>query len=132
MVTVAMLETSGTILMQVVKLQSMLVLHLDGKTHQVPFIYFLPLYTPNRYDAISEIIFKYIEKTGMSMLETDGPYGGSTCYSKNHSHHLGEEDSVYWQNQLQTELYIKLKEKNVFINIPDYYFYAGGNKVGMG
>jgi hypothetical protein len=35
------------------------------------------------------------------MLETDGPYGGGSCASTNHSHHHGLEDSVYRQTQLQ-------------------------------
>ena len=81
---------------------------------------------------ISGVLFEVISRTGMSMLEMDGPYGGSPCYSKDHSRHLDEEDSVYWQNRLQAELCMELKERNVFINQPDEYFHAGGNKVGMG
>ena len=81
---------------------------------------------------ISTVIFDFFERTGLSMIETDGPYGGQTCYSKDHSHHLDEEDSVYWQNRLQAELFMELKERNVFINQPDEYFHAGGNKLPLG
>ncbi len=66
------------------------------------------------------------------MLETDGPYGGSSCASTNHSHHNNLSDSVYWQTRLQGQLYTELKDFDVFINQPDGYFYQGGNKVGMG
>ncbi len=66
------------------------------------------------------------------MLETDGPYGGYACAATNHSHHVELLDSIYWQNYLQGKFYMDLKEMNVFINQPDYYFYQGGNKVGMG
>ena len=66
------------------------------------------------------------------MLETDGPYDGTPCAATSHSHHTDLNDSVYWQNRLQGELYSDLKELNVFINQPDMYFYQGGNKVGMG
>ncbi len=84
------------------------------------------------------------------MLETDGPYGGEPCDSTSHSHHIDGDDGIYWQTKLQViktnpciqnylvnslfqgQLYKHLKDKNVFINQPDSYFYQGGNKVGMG
>ena len=66
------------------------------------------------------------------MVETDGPYGGETCASTSHDHHIGNDDSIYWQSRLQGELYKTLKDSNVFINQPDNFFYQGGNKVGMG
>ena len=37
--------------------------------------------------------------TNISVLETDGPYGGYPCSSEKHSHHEGAADSVYWQNR---------------------------------
>ena len=47
------------------------------------------------------------------MLETDGPYGGGSCASKNHSHHHGLEDSVYRQTQLQNAFYNEMRKLNV-------------------
>lgn len=75
---------------------------------------------------------KYINETGLSMFIMDGPYGGGLCYSKEHAHHIDDEDSIYWQNRLQSQLMRDLKERNIFINQPDEFFYSGGNKVGMG
>ncbi|CAF1288987.1 unnamed protein product [Didymodactylos carnosus] len=62
--------------------------------------------------------------------DTDGPYGGYSCGSTNHSHH--RNDSIYRQNLLQGEYYKILRERSVYINQPDYYFYQGGSKTGMG
>ena len=85
-----------------------------------------------RVDKIRGIIFEIINRTGLSMFETDGPYGGGACASKTHDHHTGEADSIYWQTRLQGELYADLRRMNVFINQPDNYFYWGGSKTGMG
>ena len=85
-----------------------------------------------RYDYIHDIIFNFINETGLSMVETDGPYGGQTCYAKNHTHHVNYNDSIFQQNRLQMEFYQELKLRNVFINQPDNYFFQGGNKIGMG
>ena len=37
------------------------------------------------------------------MIEADGTYGGDilACASKNHEHHFGTNDSIYWQVRLQ-------------------------------
>jgi hypothetical protein len=79
------------------------------------------------------MITNFINYTGLSMLETDGPYGGSPCASTSHEHHSGVQDSIYWQNRLQIQFYKEMKELNVFLNVPDYnYFYQGANRVGMG
>ena len=64
------------------------------------------------------------------MVETDGPYGGYECYSDNHEHHANENDSVYWQDQLQGEFFLGLRKRNIYINQPDNYFYQGGSKTG--
>ena len=85
-----------------------------------------------RYDKIRQIIFNFVDKTGLTNFETDGPYGGGACASKNHSHHIDAEDSVYWQTRLQAQLYADLRAKNVYIHQPDNYFYWGGSKTGMG
>ena len=85
-----------------------------------------------RADKIRDNLFEMIVKTGLSMFETDGPYGGRECAAETHDHHIGTQDSVYWQNRLQAELYSDLRRMNVFINQPDNYFYWGGSKSGMG
>ncbi len=72
-----------------------------------------------------------LEYTNLTAIETDGPYGGYGCSSTNHSHHQGESDSVYRQNLLQGEFFKILREKEMYINQPDNYFFQGGSKTGM-
>lgn len=55
----------------------------------------------SRYDKINGIITNFINQTGLSMVETDGPYGGETCASTTHDHHASNDDSIYWQTRLQ-------------------------------
>ena len=85
--------------------------------------------------------------TNISVLETDGPYGGYPCSSEKHSHHEGAADSVYWQNKLvakhemsprnemnfcrlQGQFYEMLTARRIYLNQPDNYFYHGGSKTG--
>ena len=86
----------------------------------------------NRYDKLSQLVHHFINETGLSMLETDGPYGGDKCESHNHSHHDGLEDSVYRQTQLQSQFYADMRRLNVYVNQPDSYFFQGGSRTGMG
>lgn len=84
------------------------------------------------YDQLSNMIDTFLNATGLSMLETDGPYGGGTCYATNHPHHRDSFDSVYQQTLLQSQLYQHLRARGVYINQPDDYFSAGGQRRGMG
>ena len=81
-------------------------------------------------DHLLQTALEVLDYTNMSVLETDGPYGGYTCTSKNHPYHENKADSVYWQNKLQGQFYEKLQAKKVYINQPDNYFYHGGSKTG--
>ena len=69
---------------------------------------------------------------GLSMVETDGPYGGSPCASTNHTQHLQLSDSVYQQTRTQAEWYAALRARNVYINQPDDYLFFGGQRTGLG
>lgn len=84
------------------------------------------------HDKLTTLVSNFINKTGLAMLETDGPYGGEVCSSHNHVHHHGLEDSVYRQTALQGQFYAELRKKNVYVNQPDMYFFQGGSKTGMG
>ena len=83
------------------------------------------------YDQLLNKVLTFANKTGLSMVETDGPYGGYPCASKSHSHHEGYDDSIYKQQKLQGKFYNILRSKSVYINQPDYFFYQGGSKTGM-
>ena len=82
------------------------------------------------YDYLLARVVNFIDSTNLSMVETDGPYPRYTCSSKTHPHHLGLQDSVYWQLKLQSKFYRNLREKEVYINQPDGYFYQGGSRTG--
>merc|ERR1719369_129615 len=84
------------------------------------------------HDYLLNRTFEFINHTGLSMLETDGPYGGYLCNSTNHTHHKDVGDSVDQQNLLQGEFFKKLRNQGIYINQPDNYFYQGGSKTGMG
>lgn len=73
-----------------------------------------------------------MENTGLSVLEHDGSYPGDTCASTNHPYHRGLEDSQWNQWRAITDLYRWCRGQGVYLNIPDWYFLTGGNKIGMG
>jgi hypothetical protein len=67
-------------------------------------------------DKLNNYAYGFINQTGLSMLETDGPYGGGSCASTNHTYHKQLSDSVYMQTQTQARWYSGLRERNVYIN----------------
>jgi len=88
-----------------------------------------------RYDYLMDRLTNFMNVTGLTMVETDGPYGGYdgpyTCSSTNHSHHENVNDSIYWQLKLQSQMFRIFRNRDVYINQPDNYFYQGGSKTGM-
>lgn len=84
------------------------------------------------YEEIYGKLMNFVEKTNLSMVETDGPYGGGTCSSHTHSHHLGYGDSIYKQAMLQEKMYHEFRKRNIYINAPDEYYYSGSNRRGLG
>ena len=70
-------------------------------------------------------VMSFIDATGLSMVETDGPFGGTPCGSHDHDHY-GAEDSVQAQWENQVAFYAALRERGVFIHAPDDYTFAGG------
>lgn len=74
----------------------------------------------------------FIAQTGLDLLEHDGPYPGDPCASTKHPGHHGLEDSQWVQWRWSADLYQWCRARGVYINQPDYYFFAGGNKTAMG
>lgn len=74
----------------------------------------------------------FLARTGLDLLEHDGPYPGDLCASTNHPGHRGLADSQWAQWQLSYRLYSWCREQGIYVNQPDYYFFAGGNKTAMG
>ena len=67
------------------------------------------------------MLYDVTDRCNLSIVLTDGPYGGGTCSSTNHSHHAGLQDSVYQQYRLQAGFYRKLFSEGKFIRQPDLY-----------
>ena len=82
-------------------------------------------------DQLDNFTYTYAA-VGLSMVETDGPYGGAACASTNHSGHVQLSDSVYQQTRTQAEYYSRLRAGNVYINQPDNYAFFGGQRTGIG
>ena len=74
----------------------------------------------------------FISATGFNLLEHDGNYPGDVCASTKHPGHRGLNDSQWTQYQRITEFYRWCRAQGIYLNVPDNYFLAGSNKVGMG
>ena len=74
----------------------------------------------------------FLDKTGFDLLEHDGPYPGDYCASTTHKYHKGYEDSQWVQWTMTKDFYHWLKEKDIYLNAPDFYYLQGSNKCGIG
>ncbi|MEE9361477.1 MAG: alpha-galactosidase [Cellulophaga sp.] len=74
----------------------------------------------------------FLDKTDFDLLEHDGPYPGDYCASITHKYHKGYEDSQWVQWNMTKQFYHWLKEKDIYLNAPDFYFLQGSNKCGIG
>lgn len=79
-----------------------------------------------------EKLGRFIEATNLDLLEHDGSYPGDVCASEKHPGHLGLADSQWMQWKAISEFYRWCRARDVYLNVPDYYFLAGSNKTGMG
>jgi len=83
------------------------------------------------YEYLENIKY-FLEETGFDLLEHDGPYPGDYCASTTHKFHEGYEDSQWVQWNMTKQFYHWLKEKDIYLNAPDFYFLQGSNKCGIG
>ena len=74
----------------------------------------------------------FVTKTGFHVLENDGPYPGDICASTTHPGHEGLWDSQWKQWWDEVSFYRWLRERDVYLNAPDWYFLNGSSKTGMG
>ncbi len=82
--------------------------------------------------AYRDKIMKFFEATNFDIWENDGPYPGDICASTSHPGHKGAGDSQWKQVSIQKELYAWLKKRGVYMNVPDWYFLDGSNKIAIG
>ncbi len=77
-------------------------------------------------------ITAFFEKTGFDILEHDGSYPGDVCASTKHPGHRGLSDSQWTQWKTITDFYAWCRGRNIYLNVPDWYFLAGSSKTGIG
>ncbi|SEW52842.1 NPCBM/NEW2 domain-containing protein [Chitinophaga arvensicola] len=82
--------------------------------------------------AYLQKINKFFAETGFDLLEHDGPYPGDFCASKDHPGHHGYGDSQWNQWKESIVFYKALRKKGIYLNLPDFYFLSGSNKVSVG
>lgn len=77
-------------------------------------------------------LYNFYAKSGFSLLEHDGSYPGDYCMSEDHPGHQGYGDSRWKQYEVIADFYQWCRANGIYLNIPDYYYLAGGNKCAMG
>jgi hypothetical protein len=77
-------------------------------------------------------VLHFIDRTGMDIIETDGPYHGDVCASTDHPHHDSLDDSQVRQWERCAWFYRECRKRGVYINTPDWYFLTGSNKCALG
>jgi hypothetical protein len=75
---------------------------------------------------------RFLEATGFDILEHDGSYPGDVCASTTHPGHRGLADSQWTQWAEIAAFYQWCRARNIYLNVPDWYFLAGSNKTGIG
>lgn len=107
---------------------------IDPKTGKPGGAFFgnAPCFGSNWGIAYSNKLKYFISHTGFDLFENDGPYPGDVCASTTHPGHKGLDDSQWRQMEMQKSLYHWLNEKGVYINAPDWYFFDGTHKIGIG
>lgn len=77
-------------------------------------------------------LYNFYGKTGQDLLEHDGSYPGDICASTDHPGHNGLEDSQWKQFVKIRDYYRWSRSKGIYLNVPDWYFLSGSNKIAMG
>lgn len=81
-------------------------------------------------EYLTQQVLWFGNATGLSMLESDGPYAGYSCSNTSHNH--GASNSIQLQSRGQAAMYTALRNAGWHINAPDSWFAAGINKMGIG
>jgi hypothetical protein len=83
-------------------------------------------------DQYFKQLIGFMKKTGVEVIETDGPYHGFGCDRTDHPGHKGQADShrVNWEQQ--AKFYHMCMDEGIYIISPDWYFASGVRKMPMG
>jgi hypothetical protein len=102
---------------------------VDPKTHALTAD---ACYASGWRDKLEQMLYGVTRTANLSIVLTDGPYGGGVCAATNHSHHNGAADSVYQQYRLQALFYRTMFSQGKFIRQPDQYYFDGGQHSPLG
>jgi hypothetical protein len=75
---------------------------------------------------------RFLQATHFDILEHDGSYPGDLCASRKHPGHRGLLDSQWTQWRKITDFYKWCRARDIYLNVPDWYFLSGSNKTAMG
>jgi hypothetical protein len=105
---------------------------VTGKPNTAAFFGHAPCMGSHWGLAYLEKLKYFFTETGFDIFENDGPYPGDVCASTSHPGHEGLHDSQWRQMELQKGLYRWMREQDIYINAPDWYFLDGTNKIAIG
>ena len=74
----------------------------------------------------------FFEQTGFLQFTHDGSYPGDTDAAARPPLQRGIDDSQWVQWNLIRDFYGFLRERGVYLRVPDCYYYSGANECGMG
>jgi len=83
-------------------------------------------------DLYFQKLERFLDATGLDILEHDGSYPGDVCASTAHPGHRDLQDSQWRQWERITRFYGRALANGVYLNVPDLYFLNGSTKVAMG
>ncbi len=83
-------------------------------------------------DRYFQKLDRFMDATGLDVLEHDGSYPGDVCASVLHPGHRDQYDSQWRQWERITRFYARALANGVYLNVPDLYFLNGSTKVAMG
>ncbi len=75
---------------------------------------------------------RFFEYTGFDLLEHDGSYPGDADAMARPPLQKGHADSQWVQHAILTDFYRWCRGRGIYLNVPDWYFFNGSNKTGMG
>ncbi len=74
----------------------------------------------------------FYDGTGFLQFTHDGSYPGDVDAAARPPLQRGLDDSRWVQWSIITDFYRRLRERGVYLRVPDYYYLSGANECGMG
>jgi hypothetical protein len=77
-------------------------------------------------------LYDFYEDSGFTLLEHDGSYPGDLDAASRPPLQKGVNDSRWVQWRIISDFYRWCRANGIYLNVPDWYFLAGSNKIAMG